>query len=106
VSARCCRGSPRPSASTPPDIRGRKPGQEPIDRRERTVGTKIASAVGAILAKLAARERAREPIVVIEVDGESRASTTIAQMASKGYILDDTEPTTRGSTLLRFRAND
>ena len=71
-----------------------------------TVGKKIASAVDAIRAKLAARERAREPIVVIEVEAESRVSKAVAQMGSKGYILDDTEPTTRGSTLLRFRAND
>ena len=71
-----------------------------------TVGKKIASAVDAIRAKLAARERAREPIVVIEVDGESRVSKTVAQMESKGYILDHTESTTRGSILLRFRANE
>ncbi len=71
-----------------------------------TVGTKITSVVHAIVAKLAARERAREPIVVIEVEGESRVAKTVAQMGSKGYILDDTEPTTHGSTLLRFRAND
>jgi hypothetical protein len=71
-----------------------------------TIGTKIASAVDAMLTKLAARERAREPIVVIEVDGESQVSKTVAQMRSKGYTLDDTESMTRGSTLLRFRAND
>jgi len=69
-----------------------------------TIGKKIASAVDAIRAKLAARERAREPIVVIEVEGESRVSRTVAQMESKGYILDDTKSTTHGSILLRFRA--
>ena len=71
-----------------------------------TVGKKIASVVDAILAKLAARERAREPIVVIEVEDESRVSKTVARMGSKGYILDDTESTTRGSILVRFRASD
>ena len=71
-----------------------------------TAGTKIASAVDAIRAKLAARERAREPIVVIEVDGESRVSTTVAQMGSKGYTLDAAEPTRHGSIRLRFRANE
>jgi hypothetical protein len=70
------------------------------------VGKKIASAVDAILGKLAARERAREPIVVIDVEGESRVSKTVAQMESKGYILDDAESTTHGSILLRFRANE
>ena len=62
-----------------------------------TVGKKIASAVDAILAKLAARERAREPIVVIEVQGESRASKTVARMGSKGCILDEA----RGPTAYR-----
>lgn len=71
-----------------------------------TVGKKIATSVDAILAKLAARERAREPTVVIEVEGESRVSKTVARMGSKGYILDDTRSTTRGSILLRFRANE
>ena len=71
-----------------------------------TVGKKIASAVDAIRAKLAARERAREPIVVVEVEGESRVSKTVAQKGSKGYMLDDTESTARGSILLRFRANE
>jgi hypothetical protein len=46
--------------------------------------TKIARAADAILARLATRERAREPIVVIEVDGESWVSKTVAQMGSKG----------------------
>ena len=71
-----------------------------------TLGKRIAGAVDAIVAKLATRERAREPIVVIEVDGRARVAKTVAQMGSKGYILDDTEPTTRGSILLRFRASD
>ena len=71
-----------------------------------TVRTTIAGAVDAIRAKLAALERAREPTVVIEVEGESPVAKTVAQMGSKGYILDDTEPTTRGSILLRFRANE
>ena len=57
-------------------------------------------------AKLAARERAREPIVVIEVEDESRGSKTVTQMGSKGYTLDAAEPTTHGSIRLRFRAKD
>jgi hypothetical protein len=79
---------------------------EQIERREMTVGKTIAGAVDAIRAKLAARERAREPIVVIEAEGESRVSKTVAKMESKGYILDHTESTTHRSILLRFRANE
>jgi hypothetical protein len=71
-----------------------------------TVGKTITAAVDSIRAKLAARERAREPIVVIEVEGESRVSKTVAQMESKGYILDGTESTAHHSILLRFRANE
>ncbi len=70
------------------------------------LGKTIANAVDAILAKLTARERAREPFVVIEVEGESQVSKSVAQMESKGYVLDDTESKTQGSILLRFRAKD
>jgi hypothetical protein len=53
--------------------------------------------------RLAARERAREPVVVIDVRSGA-APRTVARMQAKGYVLDGTEPTAAGSARLRFRA--
>jgi hypothetical protein len=71
-----------------------------------TLGKRIALARAAIREKLAARERAREPLVSIEVQGKKTISETIAKMEAKGYVLDGAETNATGPVLLRFRAGD
>jgi hypothetical protein len=64
----------------------------------------IRVAMSAVREGLAARERAREPVVVIDVRGDAAVRRTVAKMQAKGYVLDRTEPMPPGSARLRFRA--
>jgi hypothetical protein len=53
---------------------------------------------------LARRERAREPIIVIQVGAADDIPRAVSRMERKGYLLDETEAKGPGSVLLRFRA--
>ena len=79
-------------------------GAERSSRTIRTLGAGFRIATDTIRETLARRERAREPIVVIEVKATDDILRTVSKMEHKGYVLDDTEAGRPGSVLLRFRA--
>ncbi len=67
-------------------------------------GGRLRRTIATVGEWLAARERAREPLVVIEVGGKKDVGPTISKMEAKGYVLVATETKGAGSVLLRFRA--